>query len=64
MKINATSPQGADWDDVRREIFTPEEIAACDIKVALVGEIIKARHSRGYSQKKLEDWAKHWRSCR
>jgi ribosome-binding protein aMBF1 (putative translation factor) len=55
MKNNAISPKGADWDDVRREIFTPEEIAAVDIKVALVGEIVKARHSQGYSQKKLEE---------
>jgi DNA-binding XRE family transcriptional regulator len=55
MKTNTISPHGDDWNALRHELFTPEEIAACDIKVALVGEIIKARRSQGYTQKKLEE---------
>lgn len=43
------------WDDVEKEIFTPEEIATADLKVALLGEIIAARKQKGISQKKLEE---------
>lgn len=46
---------GRSWDEVRREIFTPEEIAESDLRVALIGELIKARHEKGLSQKELEE---------
>ena len=44
---------GADWDDVEKELFTPEEIAASDIRVELISEIVKARTEKGISQRKL-----------
>ena len=46
---------GNNWNDVEKEIFTPEEIAESDLRVALVGELIKARKEKGISQKKLEE---------
>ncbi|MEA4804777.1 helix-turn-helix domain-containing protein [Acetobacterium wieringae] len=46
---------GSSWTDVRKEIFTPEEILESDLRVAFMGEIIKARHDKGISQKKLEE---------
>ena len=46
---------GRNWDDVRKEVFTLEEIAASDLRVALIGELIKARQERGISQKMLEE---------
>lgn len=46
---------GESWDEVRRELFTPEEIAASDLRVALIGELIEARQKKGISQKKLEE---------
>lgn len=36
-------------------MMTPEEIAESDLRVALIGEIIKARQEKGISQKKLEE---------
>jgi len=54
MKNKPISPVGDDWDDLRQELFTPEEIAECDIKVTLLGEIINARHESGLTQKELE----------
>lgn len=36
-------------------LSTPEEIAESDLRVALIGELIKARQERGISQKKLEE---------
>jgi predicted transcriptional regulator len=49
------NPLGSNWKDIRKEIFTPEEIAESEIRVALIGEIIKARKERGISQKLLEE---------
>ncbi len=46
---------GSNWDDVRAELFTPEEIAESDLRVALIGELIRARQEKGLSQKKLEE---------
>ncbi len=46
---------GRTWDEVRAELFTPEEIAESDLRVALIGELIKARKEKGLSQKKLEE---------
>ncbi len=46
---------GTDWADFRKEIFTTEEIAESDLRVALIGEMIKARQQQGLSQKKLEE---------
>lgn len=28
------------WNEVRKELFTPEEIAESDLRVALIGELI------------------------
>jgi len=46
---------GDDWDELRQELFTPEEIAASDLRVAMMIELSKARKERGISQKKLEE---------
>ena len=45
----------ATWEDVRKEMFTPEEIAESNLRVALIGELVKARQERGLSQKQLEE---------
>lgn len=36
-------------------ILTPEEIAESDLRVSIIGELIKARKEKGISQKKLEE---------
>lgn len=46
---------GSSWEDVRRDLFTPEEIAESDLRVSIIGELIKARQEMGISQKKLEE---------
>lgn len=50
-----SSPVGRSWGEFRKEIMTPEEVAASDLRVALIGELIKARNEKGLSQKKLEE---------
>ena len=45
---------GSDWFDVRREIFTDEEISASNMRVAVINEFITARKEKGISQKELE----------
>lgn len=46
---------GGTWEELQKELFTPEEIAASNLRVALIGELIKARQEKGISQKKLEE---------
>ena len=46
---------GQSWDEFEKEFYTPEEIAESDLRVALIGELIKARNEKGISQKKLAE---------
>ena len=46
---------GRSWEDVRTELYTPEEITESNLRVALIGELIKARQEQGISQKRLEE---------
>ena len=47
-------PISDDWDELKQEIFTPEEIAAGDLRVAIISELIKARQVSGLTPKELE----------
>ena len=46
---------GQSWEEFEKEFYTPEETAESDLRVALIGELIKARNEQGISQKKLEE---------
>ena len=46
---------GRSWEDARAELYTPEEIAESNLRVALIGELIRARQEQGISQKRLEE---------
>jgi DNA-binding XRE family transcriptional regulator len=54
MKMN-NSAIGSTWQELEQSLFTPEEIAASNLRVSLIGELIKARQEKGISQKKLEE---------
>lgn len=43
------------WEKARKQLFTAEEIVESDLRVAIVGEIIKARQEQGITQKQLEE---------
>ncbi len=53
--MSRNSAIGHSWDEVRGELYTPEEIAESNLRVALIGELIKARKEKGISQKRLEE---------
>lgn len=53
--MSDNSALGGTWEELQRELFTPEEIAASNLRVALIGELVKARQEKGISQKKLEE---------
>ena len=46
---------GRRWEDIEKDIYTPEEIAESDLRAALIAEMIKARQERGITQKRLEE---------
>ena len=55
MSVTMNGNTFATWEDVRKEMFTPEEMAESNLRVALIGELVKARKERGLSQKQLEE---------
>ncbi len=51
---------GGTWDEFKKQLLdegylTEEDIAASNLRVALIGELINARQEKGISQKKLEE---------
>lgn len=54
MMNDTMSPKGQTWDEVRRELYTPEEIRESDLRVAIISELIKARNELNISQRELE----------
>lgn len=45
---------GTSWESARSELYTPDENAASDARVAIISELIKARNEGHLSQKQLE----------
>ena len=51
---------GGTWDELEKQLLdegylTEEEIAASNLRVALIGKLIKVRQEKNISQKKLEE---------
>ena len=42
------------WSDIEQELFTDEEIRESKLRVAIIGELIKARNEKHISQRELE----------
>lgn len=53
--MQSKSAIGQSWKDARKKLFTSDEIAASDLRVALIGELIRAREERGITQEQLEE---------
>ena len=51
----SNNSQETKWEDLKKEIFTPEELSQSELRVALIGELIKARREKGITQKMLEE---------
>ena len=43
------------WSEIRDRLFTPQEIAASNLRVQLMTELAHTRHDKGISQRKLEE---------
>ncbi|MBS4008877.1 MAG: ribbon-helix-helix protein, CopG family [Clostridium sp.] len=46
MSKKNVDPVGRSWNEVRAELFAAEEIAASDLRVAVIGELIKVRQEQ------------------
>jgi len=55
MSKNKISPLGTSWYEFEQANYTSEEIAASNLRVALVSAIINSRKEHGLSQKQLEE---------
>lgn len=49
------SAVGRNWKEVRAALFTPEEIMESDLRVALIGALIKAPQEKEISQKQPDE---------
>ena len=43
------------WSEVRQQLYTAEEIRESNLRVAIIGELIKARQESKISQRELEE---------
>ena len=43
------------WEDLKKELYTPAEIAENDLRCSIICEFIRARNELGLSQKELEN---------
>ncbi len=55
MSVNLNGNTFTTWDDVEKELFTPEEIAESKLRVELISAIISARKEKGLTQRELEE---------
>ena len=54
MSKGKISPIGSSWDELQKALYTPQEIADSELRVALISEIVEAREKEGITQKQLE----------
>ncbi len=54
MSKTKINPRGTSWDDLEKQLFTPEEIAESDVRVSIINAMIDAREKEGITQKQLE----------
>jgi len=55
VRARGADALGSSWDELRLELFTPEELAASNLHVQLMTELAHTRHDKGISQRKLEE---------
>ena len=55
LKDRGDAAKGANWNDIRKQLFTPAELAESDLRVKLVGELLKARKAKGITQRQLAE---------
>ena len=46
---------GGSWEELRAQLFTPEERAECDLRVKVIGKLIEARDAQNMSQRTLAE---------
>lgn len=54
MSKSKINPKGSSCDELEKQLFTSEEIAESEVRVAIINEMIKAREENGITQKQLE----------
>jgi len=54
MSKSKINPKCSSWDELEKQLFTSEEIAESEVRVAIINEMIKAREENGITQKQLE----------
>lgn len=53
--MNMNKAIGRDWEEIEKEIFTPEEIAEAELKASIISKQIKAENEKKLSKRTLEE---------
>lgn len=53
MNNKIYSPIGDNWNDLRKELFTDDEIKENELMAEIMGTLIRTRKEKGISQRKL-----------
>ena len=55
MSVKLNNIEWTTWGDVRKQVFTPEEIAESDLRVTLISKLAKDRQCKELSQEELKE---------
>lgn len=47
MSKSKINPKGSSWDELEKQLFTSEEIAESEVRVAIINEMIKQERKMG-----------------
>ena len=55
MSVKLNNIKWTTWEDVRKQVFTLEEIAESDFRVTLISKLAKDRQCKELSQEELKE---------
>ena len=55
MSVKLNNIKWTTWEDVRKQVFTPEEIAESDLRVTLISKLAKGSQDKELSQEELKE---------
>lgn len=55
LKERGNDALGETWEDLERELFTPEEIEESHLRASLINTMISVRKEQGITQQQLEE---------
>ena len=55
MSVKLNNIEWTTWEDVRKQVFTPEEIVESDLRVALISKFVNDSQDKKLPQEELKE---------